>query len=110
MFNQRQSQTGSAIHLQMNEKQIKSKSKFLSLVLRHQPQTIGIDLDEAGWVSVETLLAAMRKRAQPLSRADLEMVVATNDKQRFEFSEDGQLLRARQGHSLNVSLGYESTD
>ncbi|HEY9881786.1 MAG TPA: RNA 2'-phosphotransferase [Leptolyngbyaceae cyanobacterium] len=81
-------------------------SKFLSLVLRHQPETIGIVLDSAGWVSVSELLQACHTHGQPLTLAELHEVVANNDKQRFSFSEDGQKIRANQGHSVPVNLGY----
>lgn len=90
----------------MTDKDRVHKSKFLSLVLRHQPEEIGIALDEAGWVSVEELLAACGRRGVHLTRAELEEVVATNDKKRFAFSEDGARIRASQGHSVPVELGY----
>lgn len=82
-------------------------SKFLSLVLRHKPETIGITLDPQGWVDVEVLLAAMGAR---LDRATLLRVVAENNKKRFEFSQDGLRIRASQGHTLTVDLGYEAQD
>jgi len=91
----------------MNEKERRKKSKFLSLVLRHQPHTIGIELDEAGWVDVEVLLTALARHNKRMSRAKLEEVVRTNDKQRFSFNEDGTRIRANQGHSVGVELGYE---
>ena len=81
-------------------------SKFLSLVLRHEPQRIGIELDAAGWVAVSELLRACRAHGQPLSPEELRQVVFGNDKQRFSFSEDGQKIRANQGHSVPVELGY----
>ncbi|MFN8001479.1 MAG: RNA 2'-phosphotransferase [Acidobacteriota bacterium] len=84
-------------------------SKFLSLVLRHQPETVGLKLNDAGWVSVADLLAAADRQDLKFSRAELQQVVANNDKQRFSFSEDGQLIRANQGHSVAVELGYEPT-
>ena len=80
-------------------------SKFLSLVLRHRPEHIGITLDPAGWVSVDELLAAARRSGFPLDRATLERVVAGNDKRRFAFSDDGARIRASQGHSVGVDLG-----
>ncbi len=80
-------------------------SKFLSLVLRHKPEEIGIALDEAGWVEVEVLLEAMGRCGKQVSREELQEVVATNDKQRFAFSEDGRRIRANQGHSVDVNLG-----
>jgi putative RNA 2'-phosphotransferase len=84
----------------------RSLSKFLSLVLRHQPATIGLTLDEHGWVSVTELLAALNAHGKRVDRALLEAVVADNDKQRFAFSPDGQRIRANQGHSVAVELGY----
>ena len=81
-----------------------TSSKFLSLVLRHQPQLIGITLDPAGWVSVETLLAACAKHDKPLTRAQLDELVRSSDKQRFALSPDGSQIRANQGHSVSVDL------
>ncbi|MCE9547194.1 MAG: RNA 2'-phosphotransferase [Planctomycetia bacterium] len=91
----------------MNAEQTKKTSKFLSLVLRHQPETIGIELDDAGWVAVDQLLAALKRHGRPLTREALELVVKNNDKQRFAFSDDGTQIRASQGHSVEVELGYE---
>lgn len=79
-------------------------SKFLSLVLRHNPQKIGIALDPEGWTPVDALLAAAGRHGRRISRAQLEEVVGTNDKQRFSFSPNGQLIRANQGHSVEVDL------
>jgi len=91
----------------MNEKERKTISKFLSYVLRHRPDEIGVELDVNGWIDVERLLAAAGANGRPLSHAQLDEVVATNDKQRFAFSDDGQQIRASQGHSVDVDLGYE---
>lgn len=82
-------------------------SKRLSYVLRHHPDSIGIELDAAGWVDVDTLLAALTAHGLRLSRAELEHVVATNDKRRFAFDPTGTRIRASQGHSVGVELGYE---
>jgi putative RNA 2'-phosphotransferase len=82
-------------------------SKFLSLVLRHQPEKIGITLDPAGWVDVNELLSALARHGSPVSPEELQQVVATSDKKRFAFSEDGQQIRASQGHSVEVELGYQ---
>lgn len=90
----------------MTPKQLVSHSKFLSLVLRHQPESIGITLDSAGWISVEELLAAMTKHGRALSRNNLEEIVRTSDKQRFALSPDGHLIRANQGHSIEVELDH----
>lgn len=90
----------------MNEQELKKKSKFLSLILRHQPEKLGITLDESGWVDVEVLLAAMSQQGKGMSRATLNTVVQSNDKQRFSFNADGTRIRANQGHSISVDLGY----
>lgn len=79
-------------------------SKFLSFVLRHKPQAIGITLNAEGWVAVDELLAAAARHGQPVTRQQLDEVVATNDKKRFSLSPDGQLIRASQGHSVKVDL------
>jgi putative RNA 2'-phosphotransferase len=90
----------------MTTKDITRVSKFLSLVLRHQPQEIGIVLDDAGWVPVRELLDRCNAHRVRLTLADLEEVVATNSKKRFAFSEDRLRIRANQGHSVGVDLGY----
>src|SRR5262245_43552856 len=82
-------------------------SKFLSLVLRHSPESIGIELDESGWVSVDSLLKASARKGRPFTLDQLKAVVEGNDKQRFAFSPDGTMIRASQGHSVRVELGYE---
>ncbi|MBI1881989.1 MAG: RNA 2'-phosphotransferase [Chloroflexi bacterium] len=82
-------------------------SKFLSLVLRHKPETVGLTLDQAGWVSVLELLQACERHSFPISLEELRVVVANNDKKRFAFSQDGTLIRASQGHSVEVDLGYQ---
>ena len=82
-------------------------SKFLSLVLRHQPEKVGVTLDRGGWVSVSTLLEALGAHGLSLSLDELREVVRSNDKQRFSFSPDGLQIRASQGHSVRVELGYE---
>lgn len=81
-------------------------SKRLSYVLRHQPASVGVTLDEAGWIAVDQLLAALAAHGLPLSREELAEVVAGNDKQRFEFDGSGRRIRASQGHSVPVDLGY----
>jgi putative RNA 2'-phosphotransferase len=75
-------------------------SKFLSLVLRHKPDEIGIRLDEAGWVSVSELLEAMRRAGRGTSRDKLEEVVRSSDKQRFAFSEVRSGAMHRDGHAF----------
>lgn len=82
----------------------KQTSKFLSLVLRHAPERIGIVLDGQGWTSVEDLIAKVNAAGQALDRATLDEIVATSDKQRFTLSPDGSRIRAAQGHSVEVDL------
>jgi putative RNA 2'-phosphotransferase len=81
-------------------------SKRLSFVLRHRPDSIGLVLDEAGWADVDALLTALAAHGLPLGLDELEHVVATNDKRRFAFDASGTRIRASQGHSLPVELGY----
>ncbi len=82
-------------------------SKFLSLLLRHQPDILGVNMDAQGWVSVEELLEKMKAKGQKVDRAELEDVVANNSKKRFAFSIDGTKIRANQGHSVSVDLGFQ---
>jgi putative RNA 2'-phosphotransferase len=91
----------------MNEKIIKEKSKFLSLVLRHNPGKIGLTLDENGWADVDDLINRCNKKNQSIDRSSLELIVKENDKQRFSFNEDGNKIRANQGHSIEVDLGLQ---
>lgn len=82
-----------------------SISKFLSLVLRHQPEVIGLQLDEEGWVEVDAFLVASKQHGKEITLEVLHEVVASNDKKRFALSEDGLRIRASQGHSVsNVNL------
>jgi len=85
----------------------KETSKFLSFVLRHQPEEIGLELDDAGWASVEELLDACKRAGRALTLEELQHIVDTSDKKRFAFSEDGLYIRANQGHSVQIELGYE---
>lgn len=87
--------------------QLIKDSKFLALVLRHDPGRIGVELDTAGWVQVETLLAALRQHGRAMSRSQLDRAVAENNKKRYEYDESGTCIRASQGHSVEVELGYE---
>jgi len=87
----------------MNKQHVKL-SKFLSLVLRHQPEKIDIQLDEQGWVEVEVLLQAAHQHGTDICRETLRQIVEQNDKQRFALSEDGLKIRANQGHSIEVNL------
>lgn len=84
--------------------QLVGLSKFLSLVLRHDPGAIGIVLDAEGWTDIAALLDKAALAGKPIARADFDNVVALNDKQRFTLSDDGLRIRAAQGHSVNIEL------
>ena len=84
---------------------MKQASKFLSLVLRHDPGQIGLVLDPRGWVDVDDLLAALAGTDNAMTRETLFEIVATSDKKRFSLSDDGTRIRAAQGHSVPVDLG-----
>jgi putative RNA 2'-phosphotransferase len=94
----------------MDKNELKNRSKFISKVLRHNPEMIDIQLDAQGWVNIDILLAKIADNGprylQPLDRAILNEVVAENDKQRFAISEDSAMIRANQGHSVTIDLGY----
>ena len=78
----------------------------MSYLLRHHPDAFGLTLDAQGWCKVADLLQAFKDNGTPLSRELLEEVVATNDKKRFAFNEGGTKIRASQGHSISIDLGY----
>lgn len=82
-------------------------SKFLSLVLRHRPELLGLEPDAGGWVATGLLLQAMQEHGHPLGPEDLARIVTNSPKQRFAFNEDGSRIRASQGHSIDVDLGLE---
>lgn len=92
----------------MTEKEIVTTSKFLSLILRHEPGRVGLKLGDGGWVGVEELLKAVNDHGTTLTLDQLKHVVATNEKKRFAFSEDGLRIRASQGHSVEVDLQYNA--
>ena len=91
----------------VDPKELTRLSKFLSLVLRHEPGAIGIELDRQGWADVDELVARCAAHGTPITREVLETLVATSPKRRFALSEDGRRVRASQGHSIDVELGYE---
>ncbi|MFF1686192.1 MULTISPECIES: RNA 2'-phosphotransferase [unclassified Streptomyces] len=87
----------------MDERRTVKVSKYLSKHLRHQPERIGLTLDEGGWVEIGTLLAAAAAHGFRITRDELDHVVAVNDKRRFAI--DGSRIRASQGHTVDVDLG-----
>lgn len=80
-------------------------SKFLSFVLRHEPDEIGLALNAEGWANIDQLIERANAAGTEFGRADLLDVVATSDKKRFSISADGLSIRAAQGHSVTVELG-----
>ncbi|UHO38356.1 RNA 2'-phosphotransferase [Chryseobacterium capnotolerans] len=92
----------------MNEIETKRISKFLSLILRHQPETIGLKLDENGWADVEELRVKSAQKRVHFSVEELDEVVETNNKKRFAFNDDKTKIRASQGHSIDINLALEA--
>ena len=87
--------------------QLKHISKFMSLVLRHKPEEIGLQLDEQGWVNVNELINKMNTKGFNVNAEIINEVVGSNDKRRFAFNEDKTLIRASQGHSIEVDLSLQ---
>ena len=85
-------------------------SKFLSLVLRHKPDAIGLELDSQGWADIEQLIDKANVAGTRFGRTELLHVVETSDKKRFSISADGLRIRAAQGHSVSVELGLSPKD
>ena len=82
-------------------------SRFLSLVLRHDPSAAGVELDAEGWTEVDALIAGVNAAGRHLTAEDLATIVRENDKHRFEL--EGGRIRARQGHSVQVDLGLSAS-
>ena len=88
---------------------LKRMSKFISLILRHKPEAIGITLDEYGWADVDDLIEGINKKRH-IDMDMLEEIVATDEKQRYTFSADKTLIRANQGHSIPVDVELEKVE
>ncbi|MEL6253085.1 MAG: RNA 2'-phosphotransferase [Bacteroidota bacterium] len=80
--------------------------RFLSMVLRHKPEVIDIQLDTQGWVEIKDLLAKLKDYGRPISKSDLVQIVENNNKKRYVISDDGKRIRASQGHSIDIELEY----
>ncbi|MCL1895988.1 MAG: RNA 2'-phosphotransferase [Clostridiales bacterium] len=93
----------------MTEKEKVAASKFMSLVLRHKPERIGIVLDENGWADTAKLLEGMNRAGRRITLEDLKEIVETSDKQRFKLSDDYTKIRANQGHSVSVDVELAET-
>lgn len=90
---------------------LKKTSVFISLILRHKPETIGIRLDEHGWANVDELISGINKTdGYDLDMETLEEIVRTDNKQRYSFNDNHTLIRANQGHSINVDVELEEKE
>lgn len=92
----------------MNEKSLVKISKYLSKHLRHQPERLGLILEDGGWVKIQDLLKACARNNFPVSLEELREVVEKNDKRRFSFDASGEKIRANQGHSVEIDLQLKS--
>ena len=94
------------------ERRLERISKFISMILRHRPEVIGITLDEHGWANVNELIKGINETGEEVefSKATLEKIVKTDKKQRYSFSQDKTLIRANQGHSIHVDVELEKKE
>ena len=93
----------------MNNMNLTRTSCFLSLILRHKPETIGISLDEHGWADVAELIEGI-SQTRKFNMNILEEIVQTDEKERYSFNEDKTLIRANQGHSIPVDVELEEVE
>ncbi len=91
----------------INEKQHKKLSKFLSLILRHKPEEVGLELNNNGWADTSELINKLNQKGKQIDFETLDLLVQNSDKQRFAFNEDKTKIRANQGHSISIDLGYK---
>jgi putative RNA 2'-phosphotransferase len=91
--------------INIEREKMESSSKYLSLILRHQPELIGLTLDSEGWAFVDDLVKLANAKGQSFDRNTIEAIVAGSDKKRLALSHDGLKIRANQGHSVRISLG-----
>lgn len=85
-------------------------SVFISLILRHKPEEIGITLDEHGWAKVEDLINGINKSGRNIDIGILEEIVKTDNKQRYSFNDDKTKIRANQGHSIPVVIEFKELE
>ena len=83
---------------------LQSISRYISLILRHKPEVIGITIDEHGWANVEELIQGIARNNPGFNKEILEEIVRTDNKQRYSFNDDKTLIRANQGHSIQVDV------
>ena len=91
----------------MGHQNLSKKSKFLALVLRHNPSAAGIILDENGWANVDDLMVGANNKNVFIDNDVLDEIVRTDNKQRYSYNEDKTKIRANQGHSINVNVELE---
>lgn len=89
---------------------LQSISRYMSLILRHKPEVIGISLDEHGWAAVDALVSGIARNNEGFNMATLEEIVKTDSKQRYSFNNDKTLIRANQGHSIPVDVELEEKE
>jgi putative RNA 2'-phosphotransferase len=94
----------------MDDKRKVRVSKFLSRILRHAPEAVGLTLEAGGWVLVTDLLTSATRAGMSITREELAEIVRSSDKQRFAFDDAGTKIRANQGHSVEVDLQLEPAD
>lgn len=90
----------------MTKKEQENLGKYIALILRHKPEVIGITLDEHGWANVSDLIKGINK-TQHFTMGMLEKIVEEDNKQRYSFNREKTLIRANQGHSINVDVELE---
>lgn len=88
------------------ERRLIKLSKFLSYILRHHPEDIGLQPDDTGWVAVDDLITATRRHGRSVSREEIRQLLRESEKSRFALSDDEQYIRATYGHSIQVDPGY----
>ncbi len=91
----------------MDAKKEKNRSKFLSLLLRHQPELLHLEIEEGGWTNTKILIEKINQKNDTFTFQQLEEIVENDDKQRFGFNEDKTKIRANQGHSTKVEMNYQ---
>ena len=94
----------------MGHQNLKKKSKFLALVLRHNPSVAHIELDDNGWADVDELIKGSEKANAVLTQEILDEIVETDNKQRYAYNDDKTKIRANQGHSIDVDVELEEKD
>lgn len=93
-----------------NQKNLTKISKYMSLILRHRPEVIGLTLDPHGWADVKALIRGIQGKYPEFNRKTLEEIVESDEKQRYSFDQNGMRIRANQGHSVHVDVDMEEMD